>query len=285
MYSARITRLNPTAFIILIDQSGSMEERVMFNSIKMTKADSVALVTNRLISELILRSCREDGVRDYFDIAVIGYSGDKATSLLSDNSQFVRASQLVQMECPKRKISRERILPNGESLITTIEQRYWITPKAEGSTPMYAALLSAYDLAERWCRKIHNRHSYPITIFNITDGEASDGDPANLLDISEKIQNLHTDDGNVLLLNIHISSHDNSSPVIFPASKGEVPQDKYAQLLYDMSSTMPSTYNENIFQIRDDSIAPPFRGMSYNTSITHLIAMMNIGSLSVNLIQ
>lgn len=285
MYAARITRLNPTAFIILIDQSGSMEEGVLFNSTPMTKADSVALVTNRLISELMLRSCREDGVRDYFDIAVIGYSGDKATSLLGEKGEFVRSSQLAQMECPKRKITRERLLPSGESIITTLEQKYWITPRAEGSTPMYAALLSAYDMAERWCRKIHNRHSYPLTIFNITDGEASDGDPENLLDISDKIKQLHTDDGNVLLLNIHISSHEGNEPVIFPASKEELPQDKYAHLLYDMSSTMPATYNETIFQIRNNPIHPPFRGMSYNTSITDLIAMMNIGSLSVNLIQ
>ena len=285
MYAARITRLNPTAFIILIDQSGSMEERVLFNSTPMTKADSVALVTNRLISELMLRSCREDGVRDYFDIAVVGYSGNKATSLLGEKGEFVRSSQLAQMECPKRKITRERLLPGGESIITTQEQKYWITPRAEGSTPMYAALLSAYDMAERWCRKIHNRHSYPLTIFNITDGEASDGDPENLLDISDKIKQLHTDDGNVLLLNIHISSHEGNEPVIFPASKEELPQDKYAHLLYDMSSTMPATYNETIFQIRDNSIDPPFRGMSYNTSITDLIAMMNIGSLSVSLIQ
>ena len=285
MYAARITRLNPTAFIILIDQSGSMEEQVLFNSTRMTKADSVALVTNRLISELMLRSYREDGVRDYFDIAVIGYSGDKATSLLGERGEFVRSSQLAQMECPKRKITRERLLPGGESVITTLEQKYWITPRAEGSTPMYAALLSAYDLAERWCRKVHNRHSYPLTIFNITDGEASDGDSEDLLDISDKIRQLHTDDGNVLLLNIHISSHEGNEPVIFPASKEELPQDKYAQLLYDMSSTMPAAYNETIFQIRDNSIEPPFRGMSYNTSITDLIAMMNIGSLSVSLIQ
>ena len=285
MYAARITRLNPTAFIILIDQSGSMEEQVLFNSTRMTKADSVALVTNRLISELMLRSYREDGVRDYFDIAVIGYSGDKATSLLGERGEFVRSSQLAQMECPKRRITRERLLPGGESVITTLEQKYWITPRAEGSTPMYAALLSAYDLAERWCRKVHNRHSYPLTIFNITDGEASDGDSEDLLDISDKIKQLHTDDGNVLLLNIHISSHEGNEPVIFPASKEELPQDKYAQLLYDMSSTMPAAYNETIFQIRDNSIEPPFRGMSYNTSITDLIAMMNIGSLSVSLIQ
>ena len=285
MYAARITRLNPTAFIILIDQSGSMEEQVLFNSTRMTKADSVALVTNRLISELMLRSYREDGVRDYFDIAVIGYSGDKATSLLGERGEFVRSSQLAQMECPKRKITRERLLPGGESVITTLEQKYWITPRAEGSTPMYAALLSAYDLAGRWCRKVHNRHSYPLTIFNITDGEASDGDSEDLLDISDKIRQLHTDDGNVLLLNIHISSHEGNEPVIFPASKEELPQDKYAQLLYDMSSTMPAAYNETIFQIRDNSIEPPFRGMSYNTSITDLIAMMNIGSLSISLIQ
>ena len=285
MYSARITRLNPTAFIILIDQSGSMEERVLFNATRMTKADSVALVTNRLISELILRSCREDGVRDYFDIAVIGYCGDRATSLLGEKGQFVRPSQLVQMDCPKRKITRERILPGGESVITTLEQKYWISPQAGGSTPMYAALLSAYDLAGRWCRRAHNRHSYPLTIFNITDGEASDGDPEQLQEIAEKIRALRTDDGNVLLLNIHISSHEGTSPVIFPASPEELPQDRYARLLYDMSSTMPAAYNETIFQIRDNPTDQPFRGMSYNTSITDLIAMMNIGSLSVNLIQ
>jgi len=76
MYTQSITRNHRTAFILAIDGSGSMAESILFRGRCMTKAEAVATITNDLLFELVERARRSDGVRDYYDIAVIGYSGD-----------------------------------------------------------------------------------------------------------------------------------------------------------------------------------------------------------------
>ena len=77
MYTQEITRTHRTAFVIAIDQSSSMQESVVVNSRRMTKAEAVAAITNRLIDELVMRARRDDGIRNYYDIAVIGYGNEK----------------------------------------------------------------------------------------------------------------------------------------------------------------------------------------------------------------
>ena len=285
MYSARITRLNPTAFIFLIDRSGSMEEKMTFGQSMMTKAEAVAMVTNMLIRELINRCRREEGILDYFDIAAIGYSADEATMLLGGPEGFVKPSELAMRPCKKRSFTRERVLPDGRAVITNDELKYWIEPKAEGSTPMRSALEQALLLAGRWCRKPGNSASYPPTIFNITDGEASDGDYEILTGLAGQIKALHTDDGNALLININLSTGTDGETVIFPASADELPATKHTQVLYDMSSPMPAEYTEAILQLRGDGAYAPFRGMSHNTSVPGLISMLNVGSRSINKMQ
>ena len=285
MYNARITRQNPTGFIILIDQSGSMAEEITIREHKTTKADAVAYATNLLLSELIFRSKRDEGVNDYFEIAVIGYKGESAKSLISKSGSFVKPSQLIAMNPRQKHISMERVLPNGDISLSTIKQPFWIEPAAEGSTPMHSALSHAYNLANKWCKKEQNRESYPLTIFNITDGESTDANDESLSDMATKIKSLKTEDGDIILINIHISNTEMHNPIIFPTSHSQLPDNKYAKLLFDMSSTMPNIYNESIREMTKEQSAPPYRGMSYNTSITELISMMNIGSISVNLIE
>ena len=84
MYTQSITRNHRTAFILAIDGSGSMAESILFRGRCMTKAEAVATITNDLLFELVERARRSDGVRDYYDIAVVGYSGDdEVRSLLA----------------------------------------------------------------------------------------------------------------------------------------------------------------------------------------------------------
>lgn len=281
MYSARITRQNPTAFIFLIDRSGSMEERMTFGDTVVTKAEAVATVTNMLIRELINRCRKEDGIMDYFEIAAVGYSGDRAEMLLGTDNALVKPSALAHANVRKKMVSRELVLPDGTSVISNSEIKYWIEPGCEGNTPMRSALEKALALASRWCRKPGNRSSYPPTVFNITDGEATDGDYDMLTELASEIKSLGTDDGNVLLMNINISSGLQDATVLFPDSKNDIPASRYADMLYDMSSVMPAEYDESILAIKNGG-RPPFRAMGMNTSASGLIDMMNIGSRSIN---
>lgn len=70
MYTAEVSRNNPSAFLFVIDQSGSMDERM---ESEQTKAQFVADVLNRTLYQLVIRCTRADGVRNYFDVGVIAY--------------------------------------------------------------------------------------------------------------------------------------------------------------------------------------------------------------------
>ncbi len=283
MYSARITRLRPTAIVFLIDQSGSMNEQVLFESDTMTKAGAVSLATNNLLSELINRSRRETGLNDYFDIAVIGYSQAGVQYLVGSHKGFVTPTILAGLDVPVKRITRTVVMPDGSQRNVASDQRVWVEPRAEGDTPMYEAMLTAYTLLDKWCRATANRNSYPPTVFNITDGEATDAKEEQLLSLGEKIKALGTTDGNALLINMHIPGPQQGAQVVFPASTAELPDNRYAKLLYKLSSEMPEKYHEAVCKVRGSRKAGPFRGMSFNTSIGELITMMDIGSLSSNL--
>ena len=87
MYTQEITRRHRTAFVIMLDRSASMQGRVRFGRMMMTKAEAVAYTANALVTELIDRSRRTDGVRDYYDIAIVGYGGD-GVEVLNDGDGF-----------------------------------------------------------------------------------------------------------------------------------------------------------------------------------------------------
>ena len=282
-YTQSITRRHRTAFLIAIDQSGSMAEELTFRGVRRSKASAVAEVTNSLLSELLLRATREGEVRDYYDIAVIGYSGDGVQSLLAAGTPFVAVPHLEESVRNLRRITVERHLPDGQPALNDLTLREWILPEATGQTPMYEALCYVRDLAEGWCARPEHRESFPPLIFNITDGEASDSDEEELHDIAGRIRETGTDDGHSLFINIHIASGDTEKSRIFLTETEAGYNNRYARLLYDLSSTLPPLFDDAIRDLRGDGATGPFRGICYNASVTELLSILNVGSISVNL--
>src|SRR5690606_24060708 len=84
-YSAEISRTHPTAILFLLDQSASMQDPFggaeQRGDAAPSKARVLADSVNRLLQNLVLRCAKEDGVRDYFAVGVVGY-GDRVESLL-----------------------------------------------------------------------------------------------------------------------------------------------------------------------------------------------------------
>lgn len=282
MYDARITREHRSAVVILCDMSGSMAEEITFRGRQLSKANAVARILNELLDEFINRCRRHDGVRDYFDIAVLGYSGEGVTSLLSRQGEFTSTEQLIRKPVRSEQETILRRLPSGNQVSASVTVRYWIEPKASGDTPMGAALSEAEKLVGEWSAKSANRQSFPPVVINITDGEASDSDARQLCAIAEKIRTTGTADGNTLFFNVHLADTDNEDAVTFPSSALDLPANRYARVLYDMSSEVPECYNETIMQLRRNS-QPPFRAMSFNCDINELFSMLAIGSLSISL--
>jgi hypothetical protein len=261
-----------------------MKEKIVFTGIEMTKAHAVTLVANSFIDELLHRARREGGVRDYYEIAVLGYSGDGVDSLVSPYGEFTQPSRLAARRVHRERTTRERLLPSGRSVVAVTEHNVWIHEKAAGITPMCGAMRDALALVERWCRQKQNAASYPPTVINITDGEASDGNADTIRAIAERIRRTGTRDGNTLLINIHLARRsgdgaENSKPILFPSSPEELPDSRYARLLYDISSDMPDNYHDIIAAQRIGA-APPFRAVAFNSLIGDVAAMINIGSIN-----
>ena len=282
MYTQSITRTHRTAFVLAIDGSGSMSEEIRFRGRTATKAEAVAAVTNDLLFELVERARRDDGVRDYYDIAVIGYSGDdEIRPLLPEGRRMMAVSELAALETPVRTETVEHRLPDGTIALREIPSPAWIEPHAAGRTPMYQALAEVRDLVAEWCARTANAESFPPVVFNITDGEATDCDAEELRAVAEQIRSLGTADGNALLINIHIAADESGRSVFFPTEEEAAYPNRYARLLYDCSSPMPALFDAAIREAKGPGALPPFRGMSFNASAAELIAMLNIGSISV----
>lgn len=275
MYSAQITRQHKAAFVILLDRSGSMAEQISFEGRKMTKAEALAEVVNSLIEEIVFRCHRERYVGNYFDIAIIGYSGDCAKNLLG--SGFRSIVDVNAMDTPTFNKYICRTLPSGEKLHSVVERRRWIEPEAEGKTPMGSALRMARRLVGSWCRK--HPESFPPIVINITDGEATDSSHDEIRSIANAIKSCATNDGSTLLMNIHLaeSSHSTTPSLRFPTEGDTAPGNRHAQLLYDISSTLPALYNKTIASEN----STPHRAICYNTSLSELVGLLAIGTISM----
>lgn len=281
MYTQEITRSHRAAFVLLLDQSTSMQQQVQFGRLTATKAQMVAYTANSLITELIDRCRRSDGIRNYYDIAVIGYSGESVRSLLPREG-FNSVAELAQDMPPQTAVAFEEDLPDGTQTLVRHRQREWITPLAEGTTPMHEALHMVRDLVEVWCDEEQNAESFPPIVINITDGEPTDCTEIDLRDVCTLIKRTATEDGNTLLINIHISTVHRLNSIIFPMQEELSQACNKARLLADCSSVMPAALNEAIREMKGVGAMPPYIGIGYNATVVELLSMINIGSRSIS---
>ncbi len=287
-YLARITQECPTAVVLLVDQSGSMSEPTRWNGRTVTKAEAVATAINVLLAELIARTRRDGGYQPYYDLAVMGYSGSEVRSLLPTVGEryFLRPEELADNPVATRDVQRLRTLPDGRQMATVVRERVWVQPASEWNTPMVAAFGVVYKLLKQWCNRHKGRPCYPPTVIHITDGEATDGTAREVAAAAERLRSLGTMDGSVLLMNVHISAAE-AEPVLFPAVAEELPEERYARLLFDISSPMPDLYRDEIAWLTGRETGGEgmaVRGMAYRANMTDLVRMMNIGTATSDLL-
>jgi hypothetical protein len=275
-YTAEISRTVPSCFLFLIDQSGSMEDRWARESGK-SKADSLADIVNRLLMNIVIRCTKEEGVRDYFDIGVIGYGSNVGPAFggALAGREVVPVSDVANR--PTRIEERTRKVEDGAGGLVdqTVKFPIWFDPTASGGTPMCHAFTEAQKILSRWITQ--HPTSFPPIVFNITDGEATDGDPT---DAANLVKNLTTNDGNVLLFNVHVSSTQAAS-IQFPESEVGLP-DNFAKVLFGISSPLPGYMRT--FALQEGLAASDgARGFVFNADPVAVIQFLEIGTRPSNL--
>lgn len=280
-YSAEISRVNPTCFLFLIDQSGSMAERWGGEAGK-TKAEGVADAINRLLQTLVRRCAKGDYVLDRYFIGAVGYGGqpgDPDEVSLGFPVEALAASvvQPVSMikNYPLRIEDRIKREDDGAGGLIQKHIRFpvWFDPRSKGKTPMCAALRAAHEVI---CEFI-NAHPgcFPPIIINITDGMATDGDAAQVWQMAAALRGIASQDGNVLLFNVHLSVRGDRA-ILFPTSENNLPDD-YARLLFHMSSPLPPSMLRQA-QIMETSVEEGAVGFAFNADLASVIMFLDIGT-------
>jgi hypothetical protein len=300
-YSAEISRLNPSCFLFLVDQSGSMQEVMDATEVQPmeqpvvvdgqqythkakgpTKAQTVADVINRLLTNLVLKCTKSDGVRPYYEVGVIGYGGDSSANRVAPafsgalaGREVVPVSDIANN--PARIEERSKKVSDGAGGLVeqAIKFPIWFDAIANGGTPMCQAFTKVQSILSSWTAQHPN--SFPPIAINISDGESTDGDPVSG---AESVKNLGTSDGSVLLFNIHISSH-KGTPIEFPDSDAALP-DEHARRLYNMSSLLPPHLQAAARQ-EGFKVSEMTRGFSFNADLVSLIRFLDIGTRPSNL--
>lgn len=300
-YSAEISRSNPSAFVFLIDQSGSMQEVMQPTGVQplerpvvvdgktytqgatgKTKAQVVADAINRLLTNLIIKCTKSEGVRDYFNVGVIGYGGDNTANKVGPafagtlaGRDLVPISEIAN--APARIDERPKKVDDGAGGLVEQKVKFpiWFDAVASGGTPMCQALSRAQTIMSAWVAQ--HSASFPPVVINITDGESTDGDPST---VGEQIKGLSTSDGNVLLFNIHISSREGAE-VQFPDTDAALPDDN-AKLLFRTSSLLPASM-QAIARQEGIAVTEMSRGFAFNADLVTLIRFLDIGTRASNL--
>jgi hypothetical protein len=240
-----------------------------------SKANAAADAINDLLMDLIV-SCTlnfSEGPRNYFDIGVIGYGARVGVGSCFggalEGRELVSVAELAANQL--RVEERPKVVDDGSGGLVTIKVRFpvWFDPVAELGTPMAEAMHHAKKVLAPWVAE--HRKSYPPIVINITDGEPN-SDPTNA---AKALTGLQSDDGKVLLYNLHLSSLA-ADPITFPASSAKLP-DKYATMLFNISSELPP-------QIRDElgmegyPVEPGTRGFVFNADGGAMIQFLDIGT-------
>jgi subtilisin family serine protease len=276
VYEANISRANPSAFVFLIDQSGSMAEPWGGETGK-AKADAVATDLNKLIQNLVLRCAKEEGIRDYYEVAVIGYGAGVGSALggILAGENLVPVSRLGAN--PIRVEDRTKKVDDGAGgiLEQQIKLPIWVDPKAENGTPMTAALDYARGLLAPWVAA--HPASFPPIVINISDGAPTDGDPTTA---AAALTALATSDGPVLLMNINISAAA-GAPIEFPASADGL-ADEHARLLFGISSVLPP-YMRSAAAQEELRVTEGSRGFTFQGDAVATIRFLDIGTRPSNM--
>ncbi|HSQ54168.1 MAG TPA: hypothetical protein VLM40_00355 [Gemmata sp.] len=270
-YSAQISRSNPACILFLIDQSKSMGDPCIDGN-PQSKAQMVADAINRLLQNVVLRSAKAEGVRDYFRVGVLGY-GKGIKAGLGGSVPFDLLVPISKVgDSPLRVETRTKMVHDGACGLVeqTVKFPVWFDAEASGKTPMCEAFAAAGLAVKGFIDEFPN--AYPPIVLNLTDGMPSDGNPQQH---ARLIRNMATTDGNALVFNL-LLSQSAVAPDYFPAIEDFL-LDNCAKLLFRMSSRLPQKLRD-VARSEGHDVQPEARGVVINADPTAVVRFLDIGT-------
>jgi len=267
MYTASVSQKNPGLFLMLLDQSKSMEDPFG----QCTRAEAAAEAINTVIQEIQLSCEKGDVIVDRCNVGVIVY-GAKVAPILACPISQVEKQVLEYKNCRKG----ERRCAGGIYPVD-FTLPVWIRPVADGSTPMHLALENAAAIIARWSS--NHQDSFPAVVINLTDGEPDDPDRTRRA--VQQLTSTGTGDGRTLLFNVHIGDGNPTREVMLPA---EMPpgSSAFARFLFEISSVLPGPMAETAARLGLPATAGS-HGYVYNASESSLVRFIEFGSSSVKM--
>ncbi len=308
-YEASIDRANPGCFLFLVDQSSSMIQPLAGQP-DQPKMNAAADAVNRVLDNIAQRCSRGADIRDYFQLGILGYGhafevpyDDSKDYYFLDEKEVVRKRDKRDNSWKGGPFWEERIisvfpgtdannpfLPVGQVVdVAEVEDRtvreidgvggavevprkmpVWLRPHAGAQTPMCEALRLAEVAVRDWIAQ--HPGSYPPIVINISDGNASDGNPEP---IAQQIMSLATSDGNALMFNCHLSER-NSAPSQYPDNERAL-QDNLARQMFRMSSVLPPASREHAVSL-GMPVSEHSRCCVFNADLVSLVQFLDIGT-------
>jgi hypothetical protein len=264
-YSKLISSSSPGLILILLDQSYSMNEPYTGGENKATVA---TMAVNRVIYETTLLCQSGNQIRNRVFMGVVGY-GASVRPLVGGKISELAANPVSEVNIPKK-------VPDGAGGLVEISQRMplWITPPvAANGTPMEQAMEIAHGLVQSWLQEENHKDSFPPVVINISDGAPNR--PQETQTAAQKLLQLQTNDGKLLLFNAHISDA-RAGEVALPNNQQGL-HDQYAQFLFGISSVIPPSL-VSAAQKAGFTVPQNARGFVFNAGAETLIKLLTFGS-------
>lgn len=283
-YTAEISRANPACFLFLVVQCIGMGAPMPGHP-GQTKGNVAEDAVNRIVNTLSQRCSSGMEVRDYFHIGILSFNSgwvfvnsvdvDSALVGTTPEQPFLPISEVVEVAEMQERQVRENY---GDGEVVTITRRFpiWLRVRGKGwKDPLRGMLNFVKRPLAEWIDQ--HPDSYPPIVIVISDGVLVDGNPQ---EAAARIRSMQTNDGNVLLFTIHLSSAE-VSPTLFPSSAdglpalGEAPGD--SKMMFRMTSVLPWSSRQAAaslgFEVDELS-----RGLVLNADAVALAQFLDIGT-------
>lgn len=255
-YTQTVTRAKPVLIACGSDRSRSTGDRWSANQ-DVTIAEAIATAINTALHELMVRCASGGEIRDYCNVALVGYGNDEVQDLLPESLQGRGWASLSQLN---DAVESE----DGQPPV-------FIEPEFDGNTPMAEFIDHMFNLVRRYV-ELHP-DCYPPLVMNATDSEFTTESPVEKI---RRLTGLATSDGNVQYWHIHVSPS-NADAVLFPSSLEELPDDPHARALFECCSPLPPHLLE-VARRYEPRVRDGARGFALNADLTMILRALTTGT-------